>query len=556
MGTGGTTGIAGSFGGSGGAPLGMPLELLPGELPRARVRWNYRASLAARGGAGQPYTFALQQGPLPEDVTLSAEGRLEGTPRKVGDYPVRVQVRDAAGAALSRDYVLHVDSPRYMAYPTFLSSSSTRTALFLADLTTPELETYELADGSPSRNAFSPDGRWLAFCNHVSQGYGEIFLVDTSGEVPGELVSLLDPGELSHCEAWEWSPDSKRLAYVRDDDSLWLAELSDGAAKRTRTAEAVAPQGFRWPAASLIFVRDTLGRACMVRLDFEGGKAVVWVVGDPQSTLLSLSPNGDLAFAMGASGYSLVRTTDGSAEPLGPWPLWYVSPTFELLLGRSAAGEFSIHSPQGAILPAPLRVGVGGMSLGVVAFANGRPALAQAENAKLVVTELRGGGVVDRALGGGYDLPRRAAFDSAGEVLVFADRETVWASDTTGDGALNARPVSQHGPNPQSQGPVFTLASSTPQLLAGGGNPYELRLVDVRDPKKPLVSPVGADLLWSEAAWSPDDTHLAILGGSPRLGRVLYLVTPDRPKDPTTIIRCDGNGGAEPQCPGIATFQP
>lgn len=551
----GSMSVAGA-GGSGGAPLSTPLELLPPTLPGARVRWSYGASLDARGGEGAPYTFRLVKGPLPAGLALSPQGELAGTPQKVGDYPVRLEVTDGGGAKAARDYVLRVVPPRFLAYATFLSSSSSRVALHLADLTTPSLETYTLADGSPSYSAFSPDGRWFAFCDHVAQGAGKMYLVDTSGDEPGPLVSLLEPGETSQCAAWVWSPDSRHLAYVREG-WLWLTELNDsGVATRTQAVQATLPQGLSWPASDLVFFRDNQGRANALRLDARGSFLSQAVVDAEQSTLLAASPNGALAFATGATGYLLVDAKTGAVEELGHWPAWYVSPTFELLLGRSSTGEFALYGPTQAALPTPLRVDAGGAGLSFAAFASKRPAVAQRENDRLVVSERQGDAVHARALGGAYEVPRRAQFDSSDRVLVFADRNAVWLSDTGADGTLTAQVASQHGPNAQNVGPLVDLARSTPQLLAGGGAPYELRLVDFRDPKSPLVSPVGVQLEWSEAEWSPDDTHLAILGGSLLAGRVLYLVTPDRPQEPTTVINCNSNGGSVPRCPSLAHFQP
>jgi Putative Ig domain/WD40-like Beta Propeller Repeat len=554
----GSAGAASSGGlsGSGGAPLGVPFQIVPEQLPSARVRWSYAARFEALGGGGAPYTFELLRGPLPAGLALTPEGELAGTPQKVGEYPVRLQARDAAGNTTWRDYVLRVAAPRFFAYGTFLSSSSTRTALHLADLTTPTLPTYTLADGSPNSSAFSPDGRWFAFCNHVSQGAGEIYVVDTSGDEPGPLLSLLEPGETSHCAAWTWSPDSRRIAYVRDE-ALWLAELNEaGVMGRIEAHRPAMPQGLSWPAPALIFLRDGQGSANLLRLDALGRFLSLAVVDAEQSTLLSASTNGALAFATGATGYLLVDAETGAVEELGHWPAWYASPTLELLLGRSSLGEFALYAPKQAKLPAPLRVDTDGTGLRFAAFANTRRAVAQVENGLMVMSEVLTDTAEVRAVGGTYDLPRRAEFDSDGKVLVFTDRNAVWVSDTSAAGTLSAYVASQHGPNAQNAGPTFDIGRSTQQLLAGGGDPYELRLVDFQDPQKPLVSPVAAALSWSESTWSRDDTHLAILGGSPTLGRILYLVTPNRPEQPTTVISCNAQGGAVPRCPGLATFQP
>jgi hypothetical protein len=164
--------------------------------------------------------------------------------------------------------------------------------------------------------------------------------------------------------------------------------------------------------------------------------------------------------------------------------------------------------------------------------------------------------VAARVVTGAYDAPSSASFDSEGAVLIFADRNAVWLSDTTTTGALSARAASQHGPDARHLGPEFSVGRSTRQLLAGGGDPYELHLVDFRDVQQPLVSQVGVQLEWSEFTWSPDDDRFLVLGGSPQLGRVLYLVDSLRPQEPTVVVNCKTGGGSEPRCPSVVAFQP
>lgn len=67
----------------------------PGELPVATRGVAFAAGLSADGGVA-PYVFSLDDGALPDGVSLSADGALSGTPTETGRFEFTVRATDSA----------------------------------------------------------------------------------------------------------------------------------------------------------------------------------------------------------------------------------------------------------------------------------------------------------------------------------------------------------------------------------------------------------------------------------------------------------------------------
>jgi Tol biopolymer transport system component len=90
------------------------------------------------------------------------------------------------------------------------------------------------ADGSGARMvasasslAWSPDGRRLAYVSQDPSGYGHLFVVAATG---GEAVAV---GDASANDPIEWSRDSTRLAYTRligQEGQVYVSMASGGPA--------------------------------------------------------------------------------------------------------------------------------------------------------------------------------------------------------------------------------------------------------------------------------------------------------------------------------------
>ncbi|MDM7325432.1 MAG: putative Ig domain-containing protein, partial [Thermus sp.] len=74
--------------------VGMePLRLTNTNLPPAYLGEAYTASFSAEGGV-RPYVFSLE-GKLPQGLAFQG-GRITGTPREKGQFPLTLTVEDGA----------------------------------------------------------------------------------------------------------------------------------------------------------------------------------------------------------------------------------------------------------------------------------------------------------------------------------------------------------------------------------------------------------------------------------------------------------------------------
>jgi hypothetical protein len=90
----------------------------PAELPEAIRDQAYRVVLTASGGTA-PYTFKLDEGELPEGVTLAPNGLITGRPSEDGvtSFELTVSVTDRYGAPATHDYELEYYGPTIVLKP-------------------------------------------------------------------------------------------------------------------------------------------------------------------------------------------------------------------------------------------------------------------------------------------------------------------------------------------------------------------------------------------------------------------------------------------------------
>jgi large repetitive protein len=86
------------------AALGLPATALPDGM----VFFAYDQTIASATGGRAPYTYSVTAGALPPGVTMSATGRVSGTPSAIGPYAFTVTATDAVGGTVQQAYALAV----------------------------------------------------------------------------------------------------------------------------------------------------------------------------------------------------------------------------------------------------------------------------------------------------------------------------------------------------------------------------------------------------------------------------------------------------------------
>lgn len=79
-----------------------PLQIASQIISNGAVGEEYSVRLIAAGGTA-PYTFEAVSG-LPDGLSMSADGRITGTPSALGAFTVEVRVTDAAGASVDKSF--------------------------------------------------------------------------------------------------------------------------------------------------------------------------------------------------------------------------------------------------------------------------------------------------------------------------------------------------------------------------------------------------------------------------------------------------------------------
>ncbi len=106
-------GFSGCGGGAQSAPSTptgpAPLKIETATVSNTVINGSYSLTLTVSGGTA-PYTWTLASGNLPPGLTLSPAGQISGTATTPGSYVFTLQVKDASGQTLTRQYTLTVSS--------------------------------------------------------------------------------------------------------------------------------------------------------------------------------------------------------------------------------------------------------------------------------------------------------------------------------------------------------------------------------------------------------------------------------------------------------------
>ncbi|GEN13525.1 Putative Ig domain-containing protein [Myxococcus fulvus] len=93
---------------------GTPLSLQTTSLPDAYLGESYASPLVASGGTA-PLIWSLAGGELPSGLSISDQGLVSGTPTAVGTFSATLQVEDASGTRISKQFELTVLTPPTLA---------------------------------------------------------------------------------------------------------------------------------------------------------------------------------------------------------------------------------------------------------------------------------------------------------------------------------------------------------------------------------------------------------------------------------------------------------
>ncbi|NCW28675.1 MAG: hypothetical protein EBV83_10385, partial [Verrucomicrobia bacterium] len=88
----------------------VPLNLATTNLPSGLTGNSYRAALAATGGVA-PFLWSLASGTLPDGLSISDEGILDGSPTAPGQFMLSIRVTDSAGISTNRSLQINITDP-------------------------------------------------------------------------------------------------------------------------------------------------------------------------------------------------------------------------------------------------------------------------------------------------------------------------------------------------------------------------------------------------------------------------------------------------------------
>jgi dipeptidyl aminopeptidase/acylaminoacyl peptidase len=125
----------------------------------------------------------------------------------------------------------------------------------------------------PNDMRLSPDGRWISYLTVFQvkdatseTAYEDLVVIPASGGKPVAIYRDLAMPELDYFgSTYRWTPDSRRIVYMKDRD-LWIADIADGSAPPRRLGASLG----RLPETPMLLTRD--GGAIVVGVAPERGK--------------------------------------------------------------------------------------------------------------------------------------------------------------------------------------------------------------------------------------------------------------------------------------------
>ena len=153
--------------------------------------------------------------------------------------------------------------------------------------------------------AWSPDGRRLAFVRLPDMASGDIWLIDADPTAADRhLTQLTDGAGLEAAPAW--SPDGRSIAYVDDwqgAPSVWIRS-ADGAGEARRVVDGNWPSWTPDGTRLLVTVGADFTKTQLAYVDADGGELDNLPIQLPNASEAAVSPLGEIAFVSSATNYA------------------------------------------------------------------------------------------------------------------------------------------------------------------------------------------------------------------------------------------------------------
>ncbi len=475
----------------------------------------------------------------------------------------------------------------------FLSSTSTSTAITLLDLDDPNAQPITLGGGSAHLepdwgDGFSPDGRWILYRVYDTPNY-DLYLTRV-GANAGTPTPLGTNAVQNPCH---WAPDSQRLACI-------LGSIATDAGTQLvyfdTSGESVGPKITVGPGErDLTFVdADTLVYGSSTD-DFSRIRWQDGTLGMPETLhvggglIVQRSPDGTRGFlkitdtgtSVGATtGATLVDFTTAATTAVDAHLAFSLAPSFTSGFADKAdpatdpastdylyyaIDDVSINPVGTDAMEGPARA-----ANPALAFA-GRT-LVRMRGDRLLVANITDTGVSEALVPGDYQNVNVFALDPTGQFLYFGswtyDPNSITGEPLEASGQLWLSRLGSSGPEtPQLVGSGF--AGSTATFSPNG----RFLLVSPMDDQYPTalpfllfdlttskLEPTTLDIPfdWAFVNWSPDSTRISLIGGDPATQqRSEYVVDALAPNAaPRLIMSCPPPNSSTLTCASSADFQP
>jgi hypothetical protein len=198
---------------------GTPLELVAPDEVKQPLIWNTRVDLLfGLGAAADGVSWSIVDGALPEGLSLTADGHLDGRAQELGEFSVTILASNGDDEG-ELEVEITVESRSWIAY-VLVDHDSGAARLFAVDLATDAASPVEIEDAPTVSRfgaiSFSPDGRSLAYLidEDGNSADCEVKIARLDGDDPPK-PRLAGSAKAPCNESFRWSPDGSAFVHLR-----------------------------------------------------------------------------------------------------------------------------------------------------------------------------------------------------------------------------------------------------------------------------------------------------------------------------------------------------